>query len=231
MPNWREYIEYMEVNHAFWEEAVEVHVRSHFYDVEAFKAGRSSLLPVEIAEVGDVKGKTILHLQCHFGMDTLSWAREGAVVTGIDFSSQAIETARALADELGIKAQFLESNVYDLPKVLKGQFDIVLASYGVLNWIPDVVEWSRIAASYVRPGGNFYIIDGHPLFSTIWDSTGPNDMKIRHGYFYSPNPAPTEEEGTYADATAVLENRRTYEFGHPLGDIITSLIEVTSIGV
>ena len=119
----------------------------------------------------------------------------------------------------------MESNVYDLPKVLKGQFDVVFASYGVLCWLPDLAEWSRIAASYVRPGGIFYIIDGHPLFSTFWDATGPTEMQIRHSYFYSPNPAPSADEGTYADATAILENRRTYEFEHPMGDIITSLID------
>src|ERR1051325_8692130 len=111
------------LNRAHWDEVVPLHVASEFYDVASFKAGRSALLPVELAELGDVRGKTLLHLQCHFGMDTLSWARQGAIVTGMDFSGPAIQAARALAAETGIEARFIESDVYKLPEVLDGAFD------------------------------------------------------------------------------------------------------------
>ena len=224
MVNWSEQLAHMEVNRAHWEEAAVLHLGSEFYDVESFKKGKSSLKPLEVEEVGDVRGKTLLHLQCHFGMDTLSWAREGADVTGVDFSGQAIDTAKALANELGLRARFLESNVYDLPQVLEGQFDIVFASYGVLTWIPDAEEWCRIAASYVRTGGIFYIVDGHPFAHTLWDSSDSTDIRISHNYFHSYDPTPSQDEGTYADSTAILDNSLTYQYQHSLSDIITSLI-------
>src|SRR3990170_6145744 len=120
--------EYTEANRRHWDECVPIHVRSDMYDVASFKAGESKLKPVELEELGDVRGKTMLHLQCHFGLDTLSWAREGAIVTGADFSPRAIETARALAAETGIEARFVESDLYSLPCNLDGQFDIVFPS-------------------------------------------------------------------------------------------------------
>ncbi len=187
----------METNRRHWDEAVAHHVASDFYDVASFRAGRSSLLPLERAELGDVRGKTMLHLQCHFGLDTLSWAREGAIVTGVDFSTEAIRTARSLAAELDLDARFIETNVYDLPNVLDGQFDIVFASYGVIAWLPDVETWTRIAASYVAPGGTFYIAEIHPLLNSIWDSTAADDVRMRHSYFGS-DPQLDEEDGTYA---------------------------------
>jgi len=123
--------EYIDTNRRHWDELVGIHVRSGFYNVEAFKAGRSTLTRIEVAELGDVSGRTLLHLQCHFGMDTLSWARGGAVVTGVDFSPEAIRVARSLSQELAIDARFVESDVYNLPAALDGTFDVVFASYGV----------------------------------------------------------------------------------------------------
>ncbi len=217
--------EYIETNRRHWDEVVALHAASSFYDVDSFKAGKSTLLPIERSELGDVAGKTLLHLQCHFGLDTLSWAREGATVTGVDFAPEAIRTAQGLAEELGIPARFIESNIFSLPEVLSDEFDIVFTSYGAINWLPDLREWARIVASYVKTGGIFYIIEFHPLFNTIWDSTISDQIAIRHDYFGQSNPAPSEYDGTYADLSAKLENRRTFEFEHPLGDIITSLIK------
>ena len=217
--------EYIETNRRFWDEAVAIHAASSFYDVDSFKAGKSTLLPVERSELGDVNGKTLLHLQCHFGLDTLAWAREGAFVTGVDFAPEAIRTAQGLADELDISARFVESNLYRLPEVLEGEFDVVFSSYGALIWLPDVREWARIVANYVKPGGMFYIVDGHPLFDTLWDSPTSNQIAIRHGYFGTAEPSPSEDDGTYAEKTASLQNRRTFQFEHPLGDIVTSLID------
>lgn len=223
MPDYRDHAEEMAANRMNWDERVSIHVGSDFYNVAAFKAGATTLLPVELSEVGDVRGKTLLHLQCHFGLDSLSWAREGAVVTGVDFSGEAIDTARGLAQELGIPARFIESNVYDLKEALTGTFDVVLASYGVLVWLPDIPEWGRIVASFVRPGGFLYIIDGHPFFHTFADSPSGMDLRLLNRYFTG-EALSYEEDGTYADTNAKLEHKRQYEFQHTLGGIVTSLV-------
>lgn len=216
--------DYMETNRRRWDELVAVHVKSDFYDLASFKAGKTSLLPVELAEVGDVHGKTLLHLQCHFGMDTLSWARAGASVTGIDFSFEAIKTARGLAADLGIQARFVESNLYDLPANLDGQFDIVFTSYGAICWLPDLVEWARIAVHFLKSGGVFYIVDGHPVNGTLDDEAPPGELRLRYPYFAS-GPIAGEYDGSYADASARLENRMEYGFGHGMGEIVTAMID------
>ena len=223
--NWRAMDEYIETNRRHWNEIVPFHLASEFYDVASFKAGRSTLMLVERAEVGEVRGKTLLHLQCHFGMDTLCWAREGAIVTGVDFAPRAISTARALAKELGIKARFVEANIYDLPAVLSGQFDVVFASCGVLCWLPDFPAWAHVAAGFVKPGGTFYLIDSHPMGNTFDDSPGAPPLTLRYPYFASDTPLQFEEQdGSYA-TDAKLANKRTVEFAHDLGEIITSLID------
>ena len=224
MPDYREYADHMATNLLNWDERVRIHVASDFYDVASFKAEKTTLLPVEVAEVGDVRGKTLLHLQCHFGLDTLSWACKSALVTGVDFSGEAIRTARRLAQELGIAARFIESNVYDLREVLTETFDVVFTSYGVLCWLPDILEWGRIVASFVRPGGFFYIIDGHPLFHTFADSLSGQDLRLLNKYFSS-EALNYEEDGTYADPSARLERKRQYEFQHTIGEIVTSLVD------
>ena len=216
--------DYMETNRRHWDEVVAIHAASDFYDLASFKKGRSTLLPVEREEVGDVGGKTLLHLQCHFGMDTLSWARKGAIVTGVDFAGAAIKTARGLADELGIDARFIESNIYDLPGTLSGQFDVVFTSLGVLCWLPDVPQWARIAAGFVKPGGSFYILDGHPMSHTLDDEAPGGELKLRYPYFPG-EPLAFDEDGTYANTAAKLEHRSTFEFQHSLGEIVTSLID------
>ncbi|MGE0685767.1 MAG: class I SAM-dependent methyltransferase [Dehalococcoidia bacterium] len=214
--------EHLLANQRWWDEAVPIHAASAFYDVEGFKAGKTSLLPVERAELGDVRGKRLLHLMCHFGMDTLSWAREGATVTGIDFSAPAIETARALAAECGIEARFIQTNLYDLPQVLEGRFDVVFTSYGVLPWLPDVNEWARIATSYLEPGG-VYIIEGHPLVSAIADDATAEQFRLDKPYFEQPEPTRWDGDGDYADPSAKFENDVTYEFSHSLGEIVSAL--------
>ena len=214
--------EYIELNRRHWDEATPLHVASPLYGVAAFKVGTDNLTSIELNEVGEVRGKTLLHLQCHFGLDTLSWARRGAIVTGVDFARNSIETARGLTAELGLDARFIESNVYDLPTQLSEQFDIVFASYGVLCWIPDVRTWAEVAAGYVQPGGNFYLLDGHPLYSTLWDSQA-DDLRLRHDYF-DVGAIVSSAEGTYATA-AKLENDTIAEFNHTLGDVVTALID------
>src|SRR3981189_2025360 len=155
--------ERLKTNLALWNEMVPVHVGSSEYRVDQFRKGEVHLYPIEIDEVGDVGGKSLLHLQCHFGMDTMSWARLGAQGLGPDFSDKAIETARAISDELKIPARFLCSNIYDAPSVLDEKFDIVFTSYGALCWLPDLKKWAEVAAHFVKPGGIFYIAEFHPM--------------------------------------------------------------------
>lgn len=217
--------EHTEANRRHWDEVVPVHADSDFYDVASFKAGETKLKPVELEELGDVRGKSLLHLQCHFGMDTLSWAREGAIVTGMDFSERAIEAARALAAETGIDARFLVSDVYALPENLQGQFDIVFTSYGVKAWLPDIKRWAQVAAHFVRPGGTFYIVEFHPFAGVFDDAADVTDLRVRYPYFPTEEPMRFDGGDTYAAASAAVEHRTTYEWPHTLGDIVTGLID------
>ena len=144
---------WLELNKESWDERAPINVRSEFYDNDAFKAGRSSLVNDELDTIGDVSGKTLLHLQCHFGQDTLSWARAGASVTGLDFSQKAITAARSLALELDINAQFVVSNVYDAPATLSRQYDVVYTGIGSLCWLPDITSWAQVVAALLQSGG------------------------------------------------------------------------------
>ena len=221
--------EWLHANMAMWDELTEVHAASSFYDVEGFKKGRETLTPIELEEVGpDVdEGTSLLHLQCHFGLDTLSWARHGATVTGADFSEEAIELARRLADEVGLagSASFLQSNLYDLPTVLDGEFDVVFTSWGVLTWLGDLRRWAQVAARYVRPGGIFYIAEFHPLVFILDDEARPSDLRIGYPYLQGAEPLRFDEPGSYADPDAETRNTVSYEWVHPLGEVVTSLIE------
>ena len=196
---------------------------SRFYDVDGFKAGKSTLLSIELEELGDVTGKSLLHLQCHFGLDTMSWARLGARVTGVDFSEKAIELARSLSGELGIDARFVLSNVYDLPDALNeaGEYDVVFTSYGVLCWLPDLPRWAEIIAHFLKPGGTFYMIDGHPAANIFNDDNDATDLTVRYPYFHSE--AMRFESGpTYAGDEMLKTS--SYEWCHPIGDILNPLI-------
>jgi SAM-dependent methyltransferase len=217
----------MDGNRRNWDERVPIHAASRFYDVDGFKAGRSSLMSIELDEMDDVRGKSLLHLQCHFGMDTISWARMGAKVTGVDFSEAAIDLARSLSDELDIPARFVASNIYDLPVALDepGQFDIVFTSYGVLGWLPDMPGWASVVAHFLKSGGTFYIVDGHPA-KNIFDDEGDGGLRVRYPYFGSSEPTVYEPDGgesyTYTDGDTPLETA-AYEWNHSLGEIVSSL--------
>jgi len=210
----------MEANRSAWDRWTEVHRRSEFYDLEGFKAGAGSLREIELAEVGDVAGRSLLHLQCHFGMDTLSWARRGAKALGVDFSEEAVRTARSLAEELSIPCRFLCCDVYELPRRLDEAFDIVFASYGVIWWLPDLAAWSRVAARYVKPGGFFYMAEFHPVLTAF----GDGGEAFRHPYFFDPEPEEETVEGTYADREAGIRTR-TYGWPHHLGEVVGALAD------
>jgi len=195
--------------------------------MEGFLRGEKSLYAVETEEVGDVSGKTLLHLQCHFGMDTLNWARLGAKVTGLDFSGPAIQEARKLAERIGISdATFVHSNLYDAREVLSGQFDVVYTGIGALCWLHDIREWARIVAHFVKPGGISYIYEGHPVLWSL-DLDGKRtdqQLVITEPYFETPAPSEYEGEYTYVDGPP-LKNTRNYEWNHGLGEIVTALID------
>jgi SAM-dependent methyltransferase len=216
--------EHFDANKRHWDELVPIHMRSEYYDVAGFRDGKTHLNRLELEELGDVRGKSLLHLQCHFGLDTLSWAHEGAVVTGVDFSEPAIQQARALAADTGIEARFIASNIYDLPHALDERFDIVFTSYGVLSWLPDVNRWAEIVAHFLKPGGTFYMVEFHPV-SGIFDSSAEVDLQVIGPYFTPAEPLVFEDDGSYADRDAKLLNRRTNSWPHPISDVVTSLIE------
>jgi ubiquinone/menaquinone biosynthesis C-methylase UbiE len=217
--------EYFEANRRHWDEVVPIHVASDLYDVAGFKAGKSRLKRVEREELTGVRGQTLLHLQCHFGLDTLSWAREGAVVTGIDFSGPALEAARSLAEEYEVEARFIHSDVYSLREKLSEQFDIVFTSYGAICWLPDMTRWAEVVAHFVKPGGTFYMVEFHPMCGVFDNDPTVRDLHVRYPYFNSGEPIRTEEDGTYADRGAKVTNRLNYSWPHPTSNVITSLIE------
>lgn len=211
--------EHFAANRALWDAWTKLHVDSAFYDVDSFRAGKTTLKPVELEALGDVRGKTLLHLQCHFGLDTLSWAREGAIVTGVDFSEDAIATARSLSKEIDIPATFVASNVYDLPEVMDQQFDIVFTSYGVLPWLPDVARWAQVVARFLKPGGTFYIVEFHPFLETL-DEAGEH---FAYPYFSTRLPLRFDESGSYASESDFLGT--SYEWTHPLSEVVTALLD------
>ncbi|MBN1176109.1 MAG: class I SAM-dependent methyltransferase [Dehalococcoidales bacterium] len=215
---------YLKQNKKSWNEMTPLHEKSAFYDVAGFKAGKSMMLmPFELEELGDVAGKSLLHLQCHFGMDTLTWGRRGANVTGVDFSDEAIKTAKKLSCETGIKADFICSDIYALPEKLSGKFDIIYTSGGVLCWLPDLTKWAQIISHFLKPGGFFYIMEGHPFMNVFDNSTTAKQLNITQSYFHKPEPTKWEPEGDYADPTVVTP--ATYEWTHSLGDVINGLIQ------
>lgn len=215
---------YFEINKDTWNKKVAIHSKSEFYDVDGFKKGNTSLNRIELEELGDVNGKSLLHLQCHFGQDTLSWSRLGAKCTGIDLSDEGIKEAKKLNIELGLDATFIESNLYDVPKNVKGKFDIVFTSYGVIGWLPDLKTWGKIIADKLKKGGVFYIIEFHPI---VWMfdflQTPP---KLTYPYLNS-EVIYEEYKGTYTNSDADIISKE-YGWNHGLGEVISSL---TSAGL
>lgn len=220
----------LEANRRNWNERTPVHAASSFYDVPGFKAGRNTLHSIERREVGDVTGKTLLHLQCHFGMDTMSWTRLGAKATGVDFSEEAIALADSLRDELELTTRFVRANVYDLPDLLEERFDIVYSAMGVLCWLPDLAAWAQVVARFVKPGGFFYLFDTHPFLYTLETAGGSDGVAsgmaggiedLRIGYPYFPDPQGLFFEGgepSYA-GTEIIESG-AYEWSHSVAEIL-----------
>jgi SAM-dependent methyltransferase len=217
--------EYFAMNRALWDEWVDINAASEFYGLEEFRKGGTKLRQYELEEIGPVSGKSLLHLQCHFGMDTLSWAREGARATGTDFSARGIEVARQLAKELGLDATFVQSDIYELPSNLEERFDVVYTSRGVLNWLPDLPRWAAVAAHFVEPGGVFYITDAHPIVNVFDDETMEPVLRLRYPYWTPDRPMEFENIGSYADRTKPVTVPFEYDWNHSLGEIVTAIAE------
>jgi len=210
------------VNRARWDELVPIHAASSFYDLEGFRRGRSSLGRVVRDEVGDVAGQSMLHLQCHFGMDTLSWARLGARLTGVDFSAPAIDLAKGLAAELELDAEFVCCDVYDVGLHLEGRYEIVFSSYGVLTWLPDLDRWAHVVAEMLEPGGRLHLIELHPFVCMSDDET--IDFRLRYPYFHDAGPIRIDRPGSYAAPGVETTNQVTYTWAAGISDVVTALL-------
>jgi SAM-dependent methyltransferase len=216
---------YLDANRKSWDERVAIHRRDEtgFYEVAKVLAGQDKLNVIEAAEIGDVRGLRVAHLQCHFGLDSICLARRGASVTGVDFSPAAIAEARRLAGGLGVDAQFVEGNVYDARKLLSGDFDLAYVTWGAINWLPDIAQWAGVVGSLLRKGGRLYLAESHPtILSFDWV-----DGRIGPRYDWrtpKDRPIVEETEQTYTGAADVLVHKKTYSWQHPLSDIINGLI-------
>lgn len=217
--------EWVELNQAWWDERAPIHVGSEFYDLQGFLAepAMTTLRPFEVDEVGDVAGRTLVHPQCHFGLDTMSWARRGATATGIDFSAPAVAAANDAARTAGLAADFVAGNVYDAVDLVGGRtFDVVYTGFGAINWLPDIRRWAQVMAALAAPGGLFYLAEFHPLHSVL----GDEDLTVTYPYFHDTDePLTWDEDGTYADLEAETTHNRTVEWHHGLGAVVTALIE------
>jgi SAM-dependent methyltransferase len=209
-----------ELNRAFWDERVPIHTKSDFYDVDGFLAGASALRPFEPEELGDVRGLSLVHLQCHFGLDTLSWVRLGARVTGLDFSARAMEAAAELTERAGLQADWVTSDVMRAGEALGGRrFDVVYTGLGALNWLEDIERWADVVAGLIEPGGRLYLVEFHPITEVFADET----LAVENGYFHEGPREWPEEEGTYAELEAPTEHNATEEFAHPLGEVVSAI--------
>jgi SAM-dependent methyltransferase len=218
-------------NRAHWDERVDLHLAApEFYDLTPLREGRGRLNALEESELGPVAGLRVLHLQCHFGRDSLILAQRGADVTGVDFSPRAIAAARSLSVELGLsqRARFVLSDVYDAPAALarSAAFDLVYVTWGAITWLPDIAGWARVVAGFLRPGGALYLAEGHPVAFVFDDAARLPDG--RPGYYvpYFLGQAYTyDDDRDYANPNARLRNTRQHSFLHPLGAVTTALVE------
>ncbi|MFI5121655.1 MAG: class I SAM-dependent methyltransferase [Vicinamibacteria bacterium] len=214
--------EHRELNRAWWDERVPIHTASEFYDVEGFRAGAGRLRPFEVEEVGDVAGKRLLHLQCHFGLDSLSWARLEASVVGLDFSQPAVAAANALAAETRLDGTFVAADVYDARAALGGErFEVVYTGLGALNWLSDLGRWAEVVSSLLADDGILYLAEFHPFADVFADE----DLTVAYDYFHDPAGLRLEDDGgTYADLEAATASNATHEWAHPISEVVGAVL-------
>jgi 2-polyprenyl-3-methyl-5-hydroxy-6-metoxy-1,4-benzoquinol methylase len=212
-------IDYIALNRDTWNERTAIHLNSDFYNLTGFLEGESSLNDIETQLLGNIKGKRILHLQCHFGQDSISLSRLGAVVTGADLSDKAIAEAKVLANKTKTAASFVCSDLYELPNVLDEKFDLVYTSYGTVGWLPDVGKWAEVIAHFLKPGGKLIFVEFHPV---VW--MFDNDFKhIAYNYFNG-DPIIEESPSTYTDGAATTDGI-SVSWNHGMGEVVTALLE------
>lgn len=214
------YNRYFEANKDSWNKRTIIHKDSEFYNLPKFRRTGNCLNRIELEGLMPVEGKSLLHLQCHFGMDTISFSKMGANCTGVDFSEEAVKTAKLLNEEMGTDAEFINCNVYDLETDLDKEFDIVFASYGVIGWLPDLAEWFRIASRFLKKGGIFYLVEFHPYLWMMNDDF----TEIEYSYFFSSTPIKDESSSTYADRSEQIE-KVDYGWNHSISEILNSMID------
>ena len=208
---------YLQINRELWNMRTPIHLESEFYNMKAFMETQNSLNPIELNLLGDIKDKTILHLQCHFGQDTISLAKLGAEVIGVDFSEIAINAAQKIADKLNSNAQFIVSDVYQLPDLLDVKFDYVFSSYGTIGWLPNLNKWAQVIAGFLKPGGKLVFVEFHPA---VW-MFDDNFEQINYNYFNVQSIIETEL-GTYTDKNANIKNK-SISWNHPLSEVFSAL--------
>jgi SAM-dependent methyltransferase len=222
-PDWRE------TNRAHWDEKVPLHLGPTGYDLADLRAGFGRLNAIEEAELGSVRNLRVLHLQCHFGRDTLILAQRGATVVGLDFSAPAIAAAKALATELGLapRARFVAADLYAAREAIPepASFDKVYVTWGAIQWLPDIAAWAQIVAHFLRPGGSLYLAEAHPAALVLDDANAlPDGTPGLFAPYFAREPLVTQEPHDYIDETATVANATTHTWIHPLGDIVSSLI-------
>ena len=219
--------DYRDLNRANWDERAPAHAASAGYALERFRTDPEHLSDVvrfDLPLLGDVSGLDGVHLQCHIGTDTISLARLGARMTGLDFSPASLAEARRLAAETGSEVVFVESDVYDAVEALGAtRFDLVFTGVGALCWLPDVRRWGQVVSDLLRPGGRLFLREGHPV---LWSLDERRDLlALEYPYFEAPEPLVWDEPGTYVETDAVFSATLTHEWNHGLGEIVTALLE------
>jgi SAM-dependent methyltransferase len=210
---------YIEINKRAWNKQTACHLLSAFYDNESFIKGRNSLNEIELGLLGNIKGKSVLHLQCHFGQDTISLNRLGALSTGVDLSDKAIEEAKELAHKTNSDSKFICCDIYDLDIYLNEKFDIIYTSYGTIGWLPDLDKWAAIISKFLKPNGKFIFVEFHPV---VW--MFDDDFKFVKYNYSNTGPIIESENGTYADRDANITNEYVM-WNHGISEVINSLIK------
>jgi SAM-dependent methyltransferase len=211
--------DYIKTNKQTWNNKTAIHIESEFYNNKSFLEGKSTLNSIELSLLGDLNNKRILHLQCHFGQDTMTFSRLGAKATGIDFSDKAIEKARAFSEKLNLDTTFICCDIYDIPNHLDEKFDIVFTSYGTIGWLPDIDKWAAVVSHFLKPKGKFIMADFHPV---VW--MFDNDFKKVFYSYFNIEPIIELESGTYADKNSKIETK-TITWNHPTSEVLNALIQ------
>ena len=211
--------DYIKTNKQTWNNKTAIHIESEFYNNKSFLEGKSTLNSIELSLLGDLNNKRILHLQCHFGQDTMTFSRLGAKATGIDFSDKAIEKARVFSEKLNLDTSFICCDIYDIPNHLDEKFDIVFTSYGTIGWLPDIDKWAAVVSHFLNPKGKFIMADFHPV---IW--MFDNDFKKVFYSYFNIEPIIEVESGTYADKNSKIETK-TITWNHPTSEVLNALIQ------